>query len=100
MKLLVAGVRRISGKSKKSPQVDYDIVRLLVMTPIKPRSGVDYSIAGAGWELQEISCDPAAYSQFMGLKYPCEVFVDTDVRSRGRSLDVCVVGLRKTASVS
>jgi hypothetical protein len=101
MKLLVVGVQRISGKAKKPPHGDYDFARLLVLSPIKARSGADYSVVGAGWEAQEMACEPAAVSQFTSLKFPSEMDVETEARpgAGGKGFEVWVVGLKKSATV-
>lgn len=99
MKLLIAGVQRIAGKSKKPPHGDYDFARLLVLSPIKSRSGTDYSVVGAGSEVQEIALEPAAVAHFLNLKYPAEVDVETEARpgSGGKGFEVWVVGVKKQA---
>lgn len=101
MKLLVVGVQRISGKSRKPPHADYDFARLLVLSPIKPRSGTDYSLIGAGWEVQEIACEPKAVSQFLSSKFPSELEVETETRpsASGRGFEIWVTGLKKPVTV-
>jgi hypothetical protein len=97
MKLLVAGVQRISGKAKKPPHGEYDFARLLVLSPIKPRSGTDYAVVGAGWEVQEMACEPSAVAQFLSFKFPGEVDVETEARpgAGGKGFEVWVIGVKK-----
>lgn len=97
MKVLIAGVQRIAGKAKKPPHGDYDFARLLVLQPIKPRSGADYSVQGGGYEVQEMACEPAAAAQFFSLKFPAQVDVRTEARpgSGGRGFEVWVIGVEK-----
>jgi len=96
MKLLVAGIQRIAGKSKKPPHGDYDFARLLVLSPIKPRSGTDYSVVGAGSEVQEMACEPSAVSQFLNHKFPADLDVETEARpgTGGKGFEVWVIGIK------
>jgi len=100
VKVLVSGVQRISGKAKKAPHADYDFARLLVMSPIKARSGADYAVVGSGWEVQEMACEPTAVAQFLSQKFPAELEVETEARpgAGGKGFEVWVVGLKKPAA--
>lgn len=99
MKVLAAGIQRIRGKSKKAPHNEYDFSRLLVLQPIKPRSGTDYEVQGGGFEVQEMACEPSALSQFLGLQFPCPVDLETEARPAGRGgFEVWIVGLKQKAA--
>lgn len=96
MKILVGGIQRIFGKSKKTGNA-YDFSRLFVLQGVKPRSGEGYTVEGSGFEVQEMACESEAVKQFAGVKFPSELDVITEARpgQGGKGFEVWVVGLAK-----
>lgn len=93
----VIGVSRMQGVGKTS-KAPYDMARVLVLNQVKPFSKEGLTISGYGFEVAEVSLHPSAIEQFAGMKFPCQVDLDTDMETRGGKLTPIVVGVRQKAA--
>jgi hypothetical protein len=93
MKILVSGVQRIYGKSKKT-QNQYDFARVFALSPISPKSGADYTVRAAGYEVTEMACDVEALEKFLALTFPIQLELITEARpgSGGKGFELWVTG--------
>jgi hypothetical protein len=94
MKMRVLGVKRIKGDKAKSSGNPYDICRLFGMVPVETFNKEGMSISGAGYEIAEISLDPEALPQFLGLTYPAALDLETDSKPFMGKFETIVVGYR------
>ena len=96
MKSTVIGVSRMVGVGKNSKQ-PYDMARVLCLSPIRPYQKENLSITGQGFEVVEVALDPSVMGAFMGMTFPCQVDLETDMQARGGKLEPVVTGIRKSA---
>ena len=96
MQLNVLGVKRVFGVSAKTG-ADYDMHRLLAVTPIDNRTSPKYSVQGYGYELSEIELHPQALESFRDVKFPAVLELQTDVMPSMGELKTVVVGFKPIA---
>ena len=96
MKMLVMGVSRIFGKSKKTGN-DYDMCRLFGMTQIAVRKTENMTVEGYGFEVAEIDLDQTAVHAFKDVKFPAQLDLETDVVAQFGEFKTVVCGIRKAA---
>lgn len=92
MKANVCGVRRMAGTAKSSGNA-YDMCNVSLLVPVEVVNNAKMQINGAGFSVMEMPLAVEALPQFMGLKFPCQVELVTDVKPRGGKLETVVVGL-------
>lgn len=91
MKANVLGVKRIEGRAKETGN-PYDICTLLMILPIQTGQAGTASISGYGYEVGEMTLDPAALPQFSQHKYPVQLdLIIEPVLYRGK-IDQLVTG--------
>jgi len=95
MKMLVAGVKRIAGTSKKTGN-DYDMPRLFGLVPVEKVKNAGMEITGYGMEQSEMNLDPEAlesFKQYEG-RFPLMLDLETDVMPRFGKFESVVVGVK------
>lgn len=103
MKVLVLGVKRMSG-AKKDGKGTFDFAQVIIANPITPVNNEKIVIEGHGFEAGEIPLENGAERSFQGLKFPSQMELNLDHRLNrmGRIEAVCVgvnLGSSKVASV-
>ena len=95
MKMLVAGVKRIAGNSKKTGN-DYDMPRLFGLVPIEKVRTATMEITGHGMEQSEMNLDPDCLDQFAKYegKFPVLLDLETDVMPRFGKFESVVTGIK------
>ena len=80
MKMLVAGVKNLSGFSKKSNN-DFEIPRLFGLVQVENFKKENLQCVGYGFEPMEMQLDPACITQFATVagKLPMMMELETDV---------------------
>jgi hypothetical protein len=98
MKAIVCGVKNVKGVSTKSGSpVAFDICNVMLLQTVENMANEKVTVTGHGFEVAEMRLDPGCISQFVGLKFPAQVELETEpVPFRGR-IEVKVVGLKKAA---
>lgn len=91
MKILVAGVQRMYGKSNAGSE--FDICNLLALTPIEPFNNGKMQRLGYGLAVTEIPLAQEALVQFKDQKFPVLLEVVTEPRPRNGKFETVVVGL-------
>jgi hypothetical protein len=95
MKLNVLGVKRIEGNAKATGN-PFDMCRLFAAVPIEIATG-KVNVSGFGFELAEISLDPAALDQFRGVKFPAVLDCTSDSRPFRGKLETVITGFLAAA---
>lgn len=96
MKVLVAGVQRLAGVSKKSGS-PFDMCNVLVLVPVDVVNKTNLQVNGVGLKQKELPLDLAALPKFMAIpqsQFPLELELDTDARMGNFGLETVVVGFK------
>lgn len=94
MKANVVGVKRMAGTAKGSGN-QYDMCNISVLMPIEQVNNQKMQINGAGFSVMEIPLAVESLPQFMGLKYPVQVQLSTEVRMRSGKPETVVTGFEQ-----
>lgn len=100
MKMLVAGVKVLSGFSKKSNS-DFEIPLLFGLVAVENFKKEHLASAGYGFEPMEVRIDPFCLPQFIPYagKFPCHLDLDTDVMPFMGEVKTVVIGIRVAPAV-
>lgn len=85
MKVHAIGVSRINGTKNGR---DYDMARLIILTPAESRSGKNrdtgdpYNVIAAGFDTSELDMKIDAFEKFKGVSYPARLDVSTESEFR------------------
>lgn len=96
MKLLVAGVKNLTGTAKVSGQ-PFAMPRLFGLVPVESFHKEKVQATGFGYELSEIELDPACLSSFAKVNFPALLDLETDVKPFMGEFKTVVVGIRVPA---
>lgn len=91
MKMNVCGVQRMAGTSKAGSA--FDMCQLMALIPIEQSNSGKIQVNGAGLKVMELPLDPAAMTQFMGLKFPLALDLEMEPRPRNGRVETVVVGI-------
>jgi hypothetical protein len=94
MKMFVAGVKLLSGKSKKTGE-QFSMPRLFGLVPVETVNNQSVQIKGHGFEPMEIELDEEAIAQFAQYKFPVVLDLETDVAPSMGEFKTIVVGVKK-----
>lgn len=97
MKALVFGYMKMAGKSKKTG-LAYSMARLYVASELGSKRTDDYDRTAGGYEAVEVDLADEAVSQFMGIKFPTVLHLQTEMRVMGGKMVPTVVGLAEKAA--
>ena len=97
LEMIVAGVVRLAGKSKKTGN-DYDFSQVHVLDLIQPTGAVKQC---EGFEPRVMECDEAVVSQLRGASFPapymCHLTIGRDNKVRLVKVEPAQAAGRKTA---
>jgi len=95
MKMYVAGVKLLSGKSKKTGEL-FSMPRLFGLVAVESVNNQSVQIKGHGFEPMEVELDADAIEQFAEYKFPVVLDLETDVAPSMGEFKTVVVGVKKT----
>lgn len=100
MKILVAGVERITGTSKGGSA--FDMCNLHCLVPIEVMSNAKITIQGAGMKPLDIPLAAEAMPDFLPLASKMPVWIDvvTEARPRSGKFETVVVGIAQQAKAA
>ena len=102
MKVFAIGISRNAGISKKKVKEGkpYEMVSLLILTPIEPGSGSaadgsggTWERAGYGFQAADLQVEPTSMHLFKDVKFPCNLDVATDSKMQFGRMGTVVVGI-------
>lgn len=96
MKANVCGVRRMAGTAKQSGNA-YDMCTVTLLVPVENVNNSKMQINGAGFSTMEMPLLVEALPQFMNLKFPVTLELETDVRPRAGKPETVVSGIKPAA---
>lgn len=99
MKVLVAGVFRMSGVSSKTGR-SYDMTQLVILNRVEEVSLENLVKGGHGFEPAKLDCTPEVLQSLRDARFPCHLDVDMQLRSRGGNQVPFVVGAAVSAPAS
>jgi hypothetical protein len=90
MKVLVLGVSRMHGLSQKSvPPKPYDMCRLSYATPLQLVEGANRTMAGYGFESQDVDLDTSALESFKDIKFPSVLDITIEPNPTNLRRNIC-----------
>jgi hypothetical protein len=99
MKFFAAGVKVLSGESKKSG-ADFEMSMIFGLAPVENFQKGKLQAVGYGYEPMEIQLDPDAIDQFKSVKFPAELDLETDAVPRFGKYETVVIGIKGAKPVA
>lgn len=96
MKMKVAGIQRIAGKSKATG-ADFDMCNLLILVAIENVNNAKIQINGVGFNIKEMPCAKEALVKFMQIPsdaFPMDLEIETEPRPSIKGFETVVVGYK------
>jgi CTX phage RstB protein len=95
MKAIVSGVLHRKGTAKESGK-PYDFCMVKTLRPIEAFLSERMTVRGVGFSEVEIDAEPGVVEKLQGMKFPCELELETDARpNQFGKLEIVVTGVRK-----
>ena len=96
MKMFVAGLKNLSGVSKKTGN-DFVMCRLYGLVQVENFKKENLSAVGFGFEVAEIEFLPECLPVFAGIKFPVVLDLETDSMPFMGEFKTVVTGIRAAA---
>ena len=93
MKVMVLGVQRMSGVSKKTGN-DYDMTIVYAAKEAENVSREGMQRRGAGYQPVELRADSVALEALQEHKFPSLIDLENDSRISGRGMEMVVTGVK------
>ena len=95
MKLLIAGVMRMSGKAKSNGN-PYDFANAKILMPLQVSADENRSVVGFGYEQDEMPIDLELVATLKDVRFPAFFDVTTEPRPKkfGKGFDTVITGLK------
>lgn len=98
MKMHVAGVKVLTGTSKKNGQ-PFVMATVFGLVPVENFAKADLAARGFGFEPSEVALDPDAVEAFKDVKLPALLDLETDAVPRFGKYETVVIGIVKPAAL-